>query len=149
MKSSATSPPALILFFPQEPPQLFGHAVAVLHLALPDDQHLPSRCPKSPKILAITSRVAGAFLFPIGRIYRRPNSTGAACVNMPEAAVNEHDFSMTRKDNIWGTRQIGTMQTEPEAEPVDQRPHEQLRFRILLADTRHAVAALGGCQCRP
>ena len=39
---------------------------------------------------------------------------------MPEASVDEDDLAEAREDEIWGAREITTMQTETETHPMDQ-----------------------------
>lgn len=39
---------------------------------------------------------------------------------MPEASVDEDDGPTTREDDIWRTRQVSSMQPEPEPESMQQ-----------------------------
>jgi hypothetical protein len=41
-------------------------------------------------------------------------------MDVPEAAMDQHDLSMPRKDDIWSSRKVATMQSEAETQPMDE-----------------------------
>jgi methionyl-tRNA formyltransferase len=61
---------------------------------------------------------------------------------MPEASMHEQDGSMFGKNDIWTTRKLRAMQTEPQPHRVGDPPYCDFRWRILLADLRHPRSML-------
>jgi hypothetical protein len=62
---------------------------------------------------------------------------------MPEAAVDEDDLAPGREDEIRMAGQVGGVEAEAIAEPVDERAHAKLRGGALGAHAGHAFGALG------
>lgn len=63
-------------------------------------------------------------------------------MTVPEASVHKNDRLMSRQNDIGPTWQLGLMKAEAEAESVQNRTNEQLRFRVAASDARHIPAAM-------
>lgn len=60
---------------------------------------------------------------------------------MPIAAVNEHDGSVPREDEIRTTRQLSVMQCVSQAALVECRSQKHFRAGILLSNGPHNTTA--------
>ena len=78
---------------------------------------------------------------------------------MPKAAVDEHNGTVTRQDDVG---QVGAVQTKPEPFAMQPTAHEELRLGVPVADLPHdagtrlfvenvrqAVKLSGQITCRP
>jgi hypothetical protein len=63
---------------------------------------------------------------------------------MPETAVNKNNCHVFRQDYVRLSRQVSSVQAEPEAERVKKRAHPQLGLGVGSFDCRHIPAALLG-----
>ena len=57
---------------------------------------------------------------------------------MPETAMDEDRLAQPWEGQIWAAGKIPPMESEPVAKPVRETPDDELRLRILLANTRHS-----------
>ena len=60
---------------------------------------------------------------------------------MPEAAVHKDYESMASEYEIWMSRKIGAMESEPETQTVQQMPDGQFGFRMARTNSRHHSAS--------
>jgi hypothetical protein len=75
-------------------------------------------------------------------------------MDVPEAAMNEDDFFMPRKNNIGLAGQVRPMQFVFHLQGVKHRADGNFRLGVLALDRRHAPASLGGSKnvhglCQP
>jgi hypothetical protein len=67
-------------------------------------------------------------------------------VHVPEATVNEHHGSARRHNDIGLARQIGAVEGEAAAEPMQNRTHNTFGRRILAANRGHSLSMLLSCR---
>ena len=67
-----------------------------------------------------------------------------AIVLVPEAAVNEDDGTMFRKDQVRGARKVPSVKTETVSELMYETSDNEFRTSIHGPDLRHNGASLGG-----
>ena len=105
--------------------------------AFPDCQDLPAGGLQLSLVAAVASDVGFAFGLPEFCVGGRGDFAVAAAVHVPEAAVDENDFSVGWQYKVRLTRKVPAMQTKPEAHLVHKRSYNQFRLRILRSDPRH------------
>lgn len=90
----------------KQPIQALRESVAVVSLALPDDDHFPTQSPQATVNALVSPHVLGEFATPERdarlRCVRKPTPRMA----MPKAAVHKDDGPMASKDKIWAARKI-------------------------------------------
>jgi hypothetical protein len=118
--------------------------IGVCRFALPDHENVPTAFSESPLTFSVAFGVGSQFGAPKVAVRSRSLASLAAVVRMPEAAVNENDFTQSWKDEIGRSRKMRLMQTKAVAEAMSSAPHPMLGLAVLAADARHRVAALLG-----
>lgn len=111
-------------------------------LAFLNDQHAPSQPIQSSANPLVARGVALEFSNPIAAS-RRGYSAAAAVVQMPEAAVDDDDFSMPGEHEIGRARERRIVQAIAEAQGMRESPDHQLRRRVPRLDRRHDPAMVG------
>lgn len=111
-------------------------------LALPSDEHFPSRSLQSSDVSSIARGVAAKFCKPI-LLSRRRNSTAAAVVHVPEATVNNDDPSESSKDQVGATRQRGIVKAVAESHGMYEATDEHLGLGVLGFHRGHHAGAFG------
>ena len=114
----------------------------LLHLALPEDDDMPSRRRQRGVLLLVPRYVPLELCLPElhVRLWRRRRL--ASFVAMPEAAVHKDDRVPLWKHDIGMSRQFGGMKTVTEAQRVQMTMHKHLRLRVLRLDMAHLLALL-------
>ena len=83
---------------------------AVLGLALPDREGVPTVPFECLKSLSIPNHIPIEFLQPKGGVGLWRRATGTPSMPVPEAPVNENDGPELRHNNIWGSRHPSYME---------------------------------------
>ncbi len=63
-------------------------------------------------------------------------------MTVPEAAMNEHNSPVARKDQIWRAGQNPLVETESVPERVRSAPDQKLRRRVSTPNAGHASCSL-------
>ena len=63
-------------------------------------------------------------------------------MSMPEAPMYEYGLPSSRKNHVWDTREITTVQTITIAHPMSQAPNSQFGLGIPVANAAHPFAPL-------
>lgn len=124
----------------QSRPDLFRHP----SFTFPDDQYAPPEFNERFPVSAIAVHVRLSFGGPELGAGGRLDSSEAALMAMPKAAMNEYNRTMLRQDNIWFTREVLTMELKAIPQRVKDAPNGKLRFSVLPANRSHVAASLLG-----
>jgi len=114
--------------------------------AFPDHKDLPAYSLKRLHVPSVSVHIPLPLLLPEFRIRGGPDPPILTSVLVPETAMDKDYFPVARQYEIGRTRQGTLVQTESVSHTVDHPPHDELRFRILATNPRHAVSALFCCQ---
>ena len=93
-------------------------------MAFPNGEHAPAEAAKSAKCSPVASGVALDFGEPVFRA-DGGNAAGPAGVHVPEAAVDEDDFSQTVEDEVRRAGEGGDVEAVAEAEGVDEAADDE------------------------
>ena len=96
-----------------------GEHFQTLNFAFPDSQSFPAFVFISLEIFFIAFDVAKAFRLPIFDVCFRCDASAFAVVQMPETAVNEDDFFVSRQNDVWFADEFFSVQSKAEAETVN------------------------------
>lgn len=61
---------------------------------------------------------------------------------MPKAPVNENHHAKPGQDDVWSTREVGSVQAESKAVPVQLTADTELCYAVLASNSRHGAGAL-------
>ena len=119
----------------------FGGGLA-LNLTLPDDQQVPAEAAQFVPL----RQVAGPIALELG-LPERPACDGHgpaefAVVAMPEAAMDENDFSVRGEYEIGTARQGAEVETITVAHGVDQPPDNHFGLCVPATNSGHVERAL-------
>lgn len=130
----------------QEVPNFFAEVwqVMFLHLALPDDQLIPTQKKELVGIFLIADDVALQLRQPVVQpgLWKPAVVATYATMTVPKAAMHHYDLLPLQKYKIRLSGEIFPMQPIPESHRVEETPHDELRLLILRANTRHAFRPL-------
>ena len=96
--------------------------------------------------MSVAPSVLAKLLAPEERSGLRFGCETASRMCVPEATVNEYDCAVSSQSDVWSSRQIPSVQSEPKAPGVQPPPHNHLRAGMRLPDSRHVQASLRRCQ---
>ena len=113
--------------------------------ASPDNNGFPLKSRQRLVVLSVTSDVRVDLCFPIIAIGRR-QPAALTTVTVPKASVYEDSSAVFGEDDVRRPRKIASMHAETIAQPVKQRPNEELLTRIAVLDSRHDLASLLLCK---
>ncbi len=110
---------------------------AITDIAFPDDEHAETFRFKRSDLVGIAGLVAGELVRPVAGVRFRRRSEPAACMRVPETAVNEdRPFAgLVRQIRLAG--KIIDMIAEAQTQRLHGRSCQHLRFGILRADSCH------------
>lgn len=118
----------------------------VPRLALPHDEHSPTRTAKSPEGAPVSLHVARELC---------PPKIGSRCwfdasvptsMTVPEASVNEYSHPSPGQHDIGVSGQVPALKTEAIAHRVEETPDDQLRAGVPVLDRPHVAGSLLGSQ---
>lgn len=113
----------------------------VLHAALPDDQHIPTK-PAQRLVIAFVPRLVGVDLRPPEFNVRRRELPSFAPMSVPEAPVHKDRSTKLREDEVGATGKIGPMNPETKPKRVRGSPDEQLGLGVLALHRSHVSRSL-------
>jgi hypothetical protein len=85
---------------PKEVPEPLVQRTLVANLAFPEHQRVPTICSKGRRHVAITLYIPREFRPPIPHVVARLLGQGTVRMLVPEAAVDEDDLAVPRKNEI-------------------------------------------------
>lgn len=85
----------------------------------------------------VAFHILSEFLQPEGSICLGRCGIPASLMSMPKASLDEYGCFMPGQDNIRPSRQVTTVQPEPETKPVKHRADDFLGMRVLASDPGH------------
>lgn len=106
-------------------------------LALPDDQHLPSKPPQRRSMQAVSFSVAIQLRVPISGMRLGPAAAAIAGMQVPKTPVDEDDFPQPGKHEIGLARQAANVQTIPISHAVDHSANDHFRSGVFSLHRRH------------
>ncbi len=115
--------------------------VPISSFAFPYHAHAPACFFQETDVGTVSFDVPVQFLVPVIHIRVGPIASSAACVPMPEAAVNEDDLALGRKHQIGMSRQLGRVKTIAISERKRRPPYRQFRAGVLRFHRSHGLAS--------
>lgn len=120
--------------------QLQRQALGRSCFAFPHDETRPTRLLQAILDLPVAFHVPLEFLGPeIGSLLR-PACFRTVRVSVPEASVDEHDFTPPGKHDIRSTGQVSAMQAIPVVHRVEQATDNHLGLRVATSNGGHDPA---------
>lgn len=114
----------------------------VVELTFPHDYDSPAKLPKFRFLSAIPQHRLGKLRCPEFLAGLGSSGFWAIRMSMPIAAVYENCGLVSWNNNVWPTREIGRMQPESEASPMQHRSKGFFRPSVLAPDAGHVPASL-------
>lgn len=116
----------------------------LLQLTLPYNQYFPSQFFQCLQMLRISAAIAqelGEPIFSVG--FRATNNfTSLKGMLMPETAMHKYNLLLCRKNDVWSTGQIISMQPIPVAVAMKHLTHKKLRLHTNASDRPHIGTTL-------
>ena len=102
---------------------------------------MPSHLLQLGNVCSVAHLVGGELVAPEIRVRTRHGRFPTILVRMPEAAMHEDDGLVLRKDDVGGAGEVTAMETEAEANPVEQGADCSFKAGILAFDFCHQAAS--------